>query len=274
MDDPILVRSGRTMVPTPRAEALRDRVRALTSEAHAVLSPERDFDPRVLDRTFVIHATDHVVTVGPTLDRRLAHAAPGRLRVLPTATDDAAALRDGGIDLAIGIYQGLPPELRTRVLFTDRFVCVVREGHPGIGKRLSLAEYTAMTHVQVAPRGAPGGYIDAELEQRGLSRRVARAVPYFLAGLMLVAESDHVLTISERIATMLAPRLGLRVLEPPLPLRPYGLSLLWHPRHDADPAHRLLRDVLVETAAEGRDPRSTRTRGRGSTVESAIGGAM
>jgi DNA-binding transcriptional LysR family regulator len=170
--------------------------------------------------------------------------------VLPTSPDDAAALREGTIDLAIGIYGGLPPEMRTRPLFTDRFVCVVREGNPHVGPRISLEDYVRLEHIQVAPRGRPGGYIDRMLAERGAGRRVVRAVPYFMAGLLLAAESDSILTISERITRLFAPRLGLRILEPPLPLLPYTLSLLWHPRVDGNASHRWLRDALLRAAKD------------------------
>lgn len=250
LGDPLLVRAGRAMVLTPRAETLRPRIRDLCAAAAQALAPEAPFSPRELERAFVVHATDHVLTVlGPALDRLAREAAPRlTLRFAPNSPDDPEALREGDADLAIGIYGELPPELRTRILFTDRFVCVVRKDHPTIGKRLTLERFLALEHVQIAPRGRPGGYVDDLLAERGLARRVARAVPYTLAALLLVARTDDVLTVSERIARALAPAFGLRLLEPPLPLRPYALSLLWHPRFDGDPAHRFLRDLLVRAA--------------------------
>src|SRR5262249_44249883 len=197
-----------------RAHALRERVRTVAAEARSVMLPERSFSPASLDRAFRVHATDHVLMVlGPALDRLVAAEAPrARIQFLPNVADDAAPLREGSIDLAVGIYGDLPPELRTRTLFTDRLVCVVREGHPTVRRRLSLEQFVALEHVQIAPRGRPGGYLDELLEERGLSRRIARAVPYFLAGLLLVAETDYVLTISQRIAASLGPRFGLRLL--------------------------------------------------------------
>jgi DNA-binding transcriptional LysR family regulator len=249
--DPLLVRAGRRMVLTPRAEALRPRVRDLVSEAGRLMRAERPFDPKALDRSFVVRATDHVLTVlGGALDALVGREAPGAsLLFRPNAPDDAAALREGAADLAVGIYGPLPPEVRTRRLFTDRFVCAVREGHPTVGRRLTSAEFVRLGHVQIAPRGLPGGsHVDDELAARGLSRRIARAVPYFLAGLSLVAETDYVLTVSERLARALAPRLGLRLLEPPLPLKPYALSLIWHSRFDGDAAHRWLREAFVSAA--------------------------
>ncbi|HVE85158.1 MAG TPA: LysR substrate-binding domain-containing protein, partial [Myxococcales bacterium] len=136
------------------------------------------------------------------------------------------------------------------VLLTDRFVCVVREGHPEVGRRLSLEQFVRLPHIQVAPRGKPGGYLDDVLRARGYARRVARAVPYFLTALQLAAQTDYVLTVSERVAARMAPSLGLRVLEPPVELRPYALSLVWHPRFDGDAGHRFARDAFARAARE------------------------
>jgi DNA-binding transcriptional LysR family regulator len=240
------------MVLTPHAEALRARAGAALLDARAVLSRPRPFLAADLDRAFTLHATDHVLAVlGPAVDRLMRAEAPRAvLRVLPNAPDDAAALREGAIDLAVGIYGELPPEVRTRPLFTDRFVCVVREGNTEVGQRLTMDDYVRLSHIQVAPRGRPGGYIDRVLAERGAGRRVVRAVPYFMAALLLAAESDCILTISERLARLFAPRLGLRILEPPLPLLPYTLSLLWHPRVDGDAAHRWLRDAFLRAARD------------------------
>jgi DNA-binding transcriptional LysR family regulator len=246
--DPLLVRAGRGMVLTPRAEALKPRVRDAMSMASLVFEDEAEFAPDRMERSFTVAMTDYVLLVfGGALDARLRASAPGlRLRVVPNAVDDAARLRAGETDLAVGIYGELPPELKTRPIITDRLVCVVREGHPSVKRRLSLARFVELEHVQIAPRGRPGGYVDERLAERGLSRRVTRAVPYFQVALEMTAGSDRVLTVSERIARQLGPALGLRILEPPLPLEPFALAMVWHPRFDADAGHRWLRERLVE----------------------------
>lgn len=252
LGDPILVRSGRGMLLTTRARELRPKVRDVLEAARRTLEPERPFVAAELARTFVVHATDYVLTIlGSAVDRMLRAEAPEvGLRFVPNTTDDAGALRDHGSDLAVGIYGDLPQEMRHRQLLTDRFVAVVRRGHPRIGKRFALAELVELPHIQVAPRGQPGGYLDDVLRQRGMARRVARAVPYFVTALQLVAETDYVLVISERIARRYQATLGLELLEVPLPLRSYALGLVWHPRVDGDPAHRYLRDVFGRAAAE------------------------
>lgn len=171
-------------------------------------------------------------------------------------------LRDHGSDLAVGIYGELPQEMRVRQLVTDRFVCVMRRGHPLAKRRLSLTQYVSARHIQVAPRGKPGGYLDEVLTAQGLSRTVARAVPYFVTALQLAAESDYLLTISERIARRFAGPLALEVREVPLTLRPYALSLVWHPRFDGDAAHRFLREVFQRAAAAAASDRHDAPRTR------------
>lgn len=250
LGDEVLVRAGRDMVPTQRALAMKEEVHTALARVRALLRPHAAFEPQALQREFRVNATDHVVTVlGSTLDALARGQAPGvLLRFLPTAADDAALLRDGSVDLAVGIYADLPPELRTRVLFTDRFVSVLRKRHPLAKRRLDLETFLSLDHLQVAPRGRPGGYLDDVLGERGKRRRVTRAVPYFLTALQLVSESDAVLTISERMARRLAGAFDLVVHETPVPLRPYALSLLWHPRQDSSPEHAWLRQLFVAAA--------------------------
>lgn len=252
LGDPILVRSGRGMLLTPRAVALKPAVHRVVDEARRALEPDRPFVARELSRTFVVHASDYVLTVlGTTLDRLVRAQAPmAGLRFVPNTPDDPVMLRDHGSDLAVGIYGELPQEMRSRALLTDRFVCVVRRGHPATRQRFTLDQFVRFPHIQVAPRGKPGGYLDDVLRARGAQRTVARAVPYFLTALHLVADTDYLLTISERIARRFARALALTILEPPVALKPYALSLVWHPRMDGDPGHRFLREVLVQAAAQ------------------------
>lgn len=256
-DDPLLVRAGRSMVLTPRAEALKPVVHDAIAAAGRVFADDDDFAPERMRREMTLSVTDYVLLVfGGAFDEAVRAEAPGLdLRFIPNAVDDAERLRAGETDLAVGIYGELPPELKTRPLITDRFVCVVRRRHPLVKRRLTLDQFAALEHIQVAPRGRPGGYVDEMLAERGMKRRVARAVPYFQVALELVASSDRVLTVSERIARRLAPALELDIHEPPLPLEPFALSLVWHPRFDADQGHRWLRERLL-TVTQSMDARA------------------
>ncbi len=264
LGDPILVRSGRGMLLTPRAEALKPRVHGVVNEARRTLEPERPFVASELSRTFVVHATDYVLAIlGAAVDRILRDEAPAVcVRYVPNTPDDPALLRDRGSDLAVGIYGELPAEMRNRRLLTDRFVCVVRRGHPATKKRFTLEHFIGLRHIQVAPRGKPGGYVDDVLRERGLTRTVARAVPYFMTALQLAAATDYVLTISERIAARFAESLALELLEAPVKLRPYALSLVWHPRVEGDAGHRFLREVFLRASKEAAGDRHDEPRTR------------
>ena len=249
LGDPLLVRAGRSMTLTPRAEQLRPLVRSLVEEAARVLSAPGPFDPRALERTFTIFATDHALLVlGAAIDRVARAEAPDvTLRFLPSVVDDWTALRDGTADLSVCLPGFFPPEFRTRPLLTERFVCVVRREHPTVGRRLTLDAYLALDHIVVSPLGKPS-YVDQVLAERGQSRRIRRVVPYFASALHLVSVTDDVLTVSETAAAAARKTWPLRVMEPPLALPSYAVNLLWHPRLDNEPANQWLRDVFARAA--------------------------
>lgn len=272
LGDPLLVRAGRGMVLTPRAEALRETVRDAVTYAERVFAPPEVFAPSAMARAFTVSATDYVLAVlGDALERRLAENAPALvLRFLPNAVDDAERLRAGESDLAIGIYGELPPELMTRPLLTDRHVGVARAGHPAL-KRMTLARFTSHEHIQIAPRGRPGGYVDDVLSSLGHTRRVSRAVPYFEAALLMAAQSDRLLVTSERLAKARADALGLAIFELPLTLEPYTLSMIWHPRVSEDPGHSFLREQLVASADEVAPTRHANARKRLSPKDPTTG---
>lgn len=199
--DPLLVRAGRSMVLTPRAEAMKPRVNDAVAQARLVMKPSDAPPLREVDREYVVAGSDYVLTVlGAALDAVVRDEAPQlRLRFIPNAAQDAEALRSGAVDLAVGIYGVLPPELRQRPLLTDRFVCVARAGHPYAREPLSLDRYLSAQHIQVAPRGQPGGYIDDVLAERGRARRVRRAVHAPRGAGARRRERRDLLTVSERV---------------------------------------------------------------------------
>ncbi len=199
------------------------------------------------------------------LSSRLAGAAPGvELVGVPQRPELVEQLRRGDFELAIGVFDGLPDDVRVEPLWDDRFVCVLRAEHPLVRarRRLTLRRYAELDHVLVAPRGQPRGVVDDLLAEHGLRRRVARSVTSFVAAPHLVAGGDYVLTVSERIAREVAEPLGLMVREPPLSLSPYTVSLCWQRRFDGDELHRWLREQLLALAHDadasyGRNSSST-----------------
>ncbi len=250
LGDEILVRAGRQWILTERAQAMAAPLAELLGATRRLLAEDRPFDPATLVREFRIHTTDHVLSIlGIPIGRAVGQVAPRvDLRFLPVLPDDIAPLRDN-VDLGIGVFPDAPPEFRTQKLFEDRFCCIVRRDHPQVrGGKLTLAQYAAMHHVLVAPRGLPGGTVDRALAGLGERRRVTRALPYFLSALQCVSESDCVATLSVRLARTHAERFGLQIVKPPLELPPYDIHQIWHPRLEADPGHMWLRRLVMAVA--------------------------
>ena len=249
--DPLLVRAGRKLKRTARAEALAPRVREVVTAMEAIFQPPESFTPATLERTFQLLTTDHIEFVLlRRLDPVLTQEAPRvRLQSRPIVPDAVTELRNGTVDLAFGVFGALPDDILRQDLFTDRFVTLVRAGHPVLRGPFTLKRFVELEHVLVAPRGTAVGSVDALLAERGLKRRVTRVLGSFLSAPFLVAQSDAVVTMSARLAEPLVPLLGLKALEPPLPVEPYTLCHLWHRRSDADPAHAWLRALTARVAA-------------------------
>jgi len=255
--DPILVRAGRDMVPTPRATALRREVSALTQSVRSVLQPtEEAFDPAGLDRIFTIRANESFVeSFGARLVTVAAEAAPKlRLHFTPKPDKSVTPLREGLIDLDIGVLSGeAGPELRVQALCRDRFLGVARDGHPLFDAEITAERYAGFGHVVSARRGPRDGPVEAGLAALGLKRRVAAVVQSFPAALAVVARSDLLSHAPEGyLVSVMEFRSGLRTFPLPMETAPITVSQMWHPRMDADPAHRWLRGVILETCGDSK----------------------
>jgi DNA-binding transcriptional LysR family regulator len=250
--DPLLVRGRGRMMATPRAEALGPPIRRALEELAAALQDSAAFDPATARRTVRIATSDYgELVLLPHVVGCLEREAPGiDLRVVAYGKDAPTLLGSGDVDLLIAPLTPVDeaPGIRTRRLFDESFVCVVRKGHPLGRGRLTLARYVAAAHALISPRGKEGSFVDEALTKQGLARRVAVTVPHFLVAPYLVARSDLVLTLAARVATMLSGPLALTVLRPPaeLGLAGFRMSATWHERTHGDPAHRWLRERIVE----------------------------
>lgn len=250
--DPLLVRAGRGLVPTPRAIELRDPVSRLVQDARAVLRPVEALDPARLARSFVLRTSEGFVeNFGAALIARVGAEAPGvRLRFLPKPDKDSAPLREGLVDLETGVIgRATAPELRVQALFRDRFIGVVREGHPLCTGEVTPARYAAGRHVLVARQGVERGPVDEALKAVGLERQVATTVGGFSTALALVRSTDLIASVPERHTGLL--RAGLFSFALPVPVPEITVSMLWHPRLDGDPAHRWLRGVVRGVCGAG-----------------------
>jgi DNA-binding transcriptional LysR family regulator len=253
--DPLLVRAGQVMVPTPYAEELRGRVRDIAQDARAVLQPPaRRVRIAELDRTFTIRAGEGFLeALGPRLVAAVAAAAPSvRLRFAPKPDKDARPLREGLVDLELGVAGDAAPELRLQALFRDRFVGVARDGHPLLAGEITPERYAGFGHVVASRRGQASGPVDAALAALGLARRVVVVVPGFPAALAIARASDLVALATRSLIGALEARgpTGLRSFALPVPTEPITVSQLWHPRLDADPAHRWLRGLVLACCRE------------------------
>ncbi|MDX1722861.1 MAG: LysR family transcriptional regulator [Pseudomonas sp.] len=249
--DPLLVRAGRGLVPTPRALALRERVAQLVQDAEAVLRPAAQIDLKQLVRTFTLRSSEGFAeNFGPALIARIAKEAPGvRLCFMQKPDKDSSPLRDGTVDLETGVVgQDASPELRTQALFRDRFIGVVRVGHPLSLGEVTPARYAAGGHIYVSRRGLDKGPIDEALKSLGLAREVVTMVAGFSTALALIRATDLIVSVPERHTASL--RAGMHSFSLPVALPAFTVAMLWHPRMDADPAHRWLRGCLREVCAQ------------------------
>jgi DNA-binding transcriptional LysR family regulator len=253
MQDPLLVQAGRALVPTPYAEGLSERVQELVRDARAVLQPTpTTLDLVSLERIFTIRAGEGFVEMaGASLMAAVTQAAPQvRLRFVPKLDKEAQPLRDGSIDLEIGVLGTSAPEVRMQLLFRDRYVGVVRSGHPLLIGDLTPQRYAASSHVSASRRGHFLGPVDTALEGLGLERNIPLVVATYPDAMRVVRNSDLVglvprSCLGNALVGDHAAMLGLTSFELPVLTPDFKISAIWHPRLDADPAHRWLRETII-----------------------------
>jgi DNA-binding transcriptional LysR family regulator len=248
LKDPLFVRVGAALRPTPVAEQLAVPLRDVLAGAEALLSGARAFDPARLERTFVVGGTDYAeILLMPRLMPRVRREAPGVTVVTRFLGDDIErALQAGEVDLSYGTrFRPLAGILQQKVADEEMRV-ILRRGHPALKKRMTPAEYVALDHVLVSPRGLPGGSVDAALEPLGLRRRVVLQLPHFAAAALIVAQTDLVVTLPAGFAHDMARRWGLEAVPVPFPMPGFTFSIAFSPVNRDDPAHAWFRARVIE----------------------------
>lgn len=248
--DPLLVRAGRGLTPTPRALELRGQVGSVVQQGQALLRPAEALDLKTVGRTFTLRTSDGFVeNFGPRLLARVAGEAPGiRLNFLQKPDKDSAPLREGRIDLETAVIEpSMGPELRAQALFRDRLIGAISIDHPLAGGRITGKAYARARHVVVSRSGFDEDAIERLYLPAGLSRHVGSAVSGFATALALARHSDLVATVPELHTTTL--REGMFSFPLPVPTTGFTVSMVWHPRLDADPVHRWLRACLRAVCA-------------------------
>jgi DNA-binding transcriptional LysR family regulator len=249
-DDPLLVRAGRSLRRTARAEELRAPAREVMAAAERLLGVRTPFDPRTYDGELVLATSDRIAELLlPALDALLLERAPRATLVLQALPGDVASfLRDRG-GIAVAPDAARAPGVLSERLFVDDFVCVLREGHPLLAGPWTARRFAAAEHLLVAPRGqSHRGLVDDLLEEKGLARRVTRVITSFGLAAPLLACSDRVAILPRSFAAARARELPLVLRRPPIALPPIEMSAAWHVAHDADARHTWLRGLLREAA--------------------------
>ena len=245
MKDPILVRAGRGLVPTPRALELRPQVTALAMNARTLISAPASSLAEA-QRTFTIRTEDSIASAFATpISTAIRKTAPGiSLRFIGQGDEEIGPLREGVVDLDIGNIKLRGPEVKVQSLFETRFVGAVRPGHTLSRNKVTAARFAAELHISASRRGLQWGPIDDALAVLKLARRVVLVVPSFYAALASAATSDMVASVPEYYTQAAAALFGVHTFSLPLSLKSSRISQAWHPRFDADPVHRFVRECI------------------------------
>lgn len=245
--DPLLVRAGRGLVPTPRAIELSETIPSLVQRAAAALQPAVIPDLKQVERKFTIRTSEGFVeNFGAELIARVEAEAPGvLLYFVQRAEKESDQMREAAVDLETGVVgRSVRPEVRAQLLFRDRLAGVVCPGHDLSRGEVTPERFAAGRHILVSRRGTTRGPVDDALAAIGLERRISAAVGGYSAAIALAGRSDLIATVPRRHTETL--RAGLFTFELPIETSEIPISMLWHPRLDADPVHRWLRSVVRE----------------------------
>ncbi|MFK4135465.1 LysR family transcriptional regulator [Pseudomonas luteola] len=253
--DQVLVRSGRNLIPTPRALELRESVKAAVEMAQKVFTPAVLTDPSTLNRTFYVRSNDFSFgEIGRTLNRVLQVQAPRcTLCMVPEGTMDDHALAEGRIDLYVSGRRDFSPDTKVQHLFFISFVGIAREDHPIFATDITAATFASYSHISISRHGRSRGPLDQQLQRLGLSRHVSLVLPTLLSSLSYLAESDLILPTMPKHMLPMISRLGLRLRTFELPVQVESVDIVqaWHPRLDSDPGHQWFRRLVKDVSHAG-----------------------
>lgn len=247
-DDPLFIRAPHGIVPTLRADALAAPVKRILADIDVLLQPV-EFDPRTANITFALAATDYALraVIVPFIAALKVQAPMIRVRVVPVEPDRLVSqLEQGKIDVALITPHTTPSELHSRALYDERYVCMMRADHHDAGRPLTLERFCSLEHVLVSYEGESfHGVTDNALADIGRSRRVGLSVSSFLVLPEVLAISNMIAVVPERMADN---RSGMFVCDAPVEIPGFTKSMAWHERSHRHPAQRWLRELLLQTS--------------------------
>lgn len=253
LDDPLLVRRGTRMAPSPRAEALAAPLRAALRGLERVLLDPPRFDPATSDRVFRLAVFDvYSASVLPRLLARLGAAAPhAGVELVPLAMDRLFdQLRGDEVDLAFTVPRDPPGDIAHEPALSDSLLSMVRAGHPILAAPITPESFVRWPHARGRLVDGGPSVVDTLLADVGLRRHVQLRLPYFLAAPAVVSATDLIVTMPRSLATVLAPQWPVVTFPPPLPQSPYTVAALWSRHVDAEPGHRWFRSLLLDAARD------------------------
>lgn len=255
LGDELFVRRGNDMLPTPRAEAIAERVRDALRQLELAVAGDARFDPVNDARVFTLFGSDFFsMQLMPGFAKRIAKIAPGiALRLIDSAGGDVERLlRDNVIDVALERPLALPDWVSRQLLFRSPFVVVAARGNAALkkarikpGAKMPLQLFCDLPHALRSIDGSMSGTTDEALRKAGASRRVVLALPHFHAIALAVAEGNLIAVVPEQFAEHVAGDLGLAIYQPPVDIPVPDISMYWHKRHDRNPAHVWLREQIA-----------------------------
>lgn len=251
--DELFIRSSGKLQPTPVAIALARQIQPALNQIQTALSPPQPFDPLTSDRIFSIGMNDYVEFVLlPPLLSKLAIAAPHvKIQVRSGNREQQLSLLDNGeIDLMCGLFPNKIAWHEQQLLFQEKFVCVCRRDRPSIGDTLSLEEYVNADHLLVSVQEDMVGRVDYLLAQQNLTRNIALSIPHFVVAPSILARTNLIATLVERVAQEFAPTLNLKILPCPLPLKGFSVFMRWHQSMRDRATNSWLRGIIAEVAMD------------------------
>ncbi len=252
-DDPLFVRRGTAMLPTPRSQQIAAHIRAGLGHLGSALAPPEGFDPSTAEHTFVVGAHDFAaLLVLPSLLARVRAEAPGvTLRVVRMGSlCPYTELEKGSLDLVFGAAINVPRSIAYEIPPPIPLATAVRVGHPRVRRRLTLKQFVELDHLLVAPLGGDRGSVDQALKKKGYSRRIALTVPDFLLAPHIVARTDLMVTLPRKVFDLVNPAGGLNVFKTPIEVQGAPYACLWDKRRELDAAHIWLRDMVRPSLTE------------------------
>ncbi|MEU6389412.1 LysR family transcriptional regulator [Streptomyces sp. NPDC046939] len=254
--DELLIRTRTGYELTSRGRQIQAELSDILPRLEALLRGGR-FDPATATDEFRMHCTDFATSaLGPAIFRRVFHEGPRMsLNTLALKDDSFADAEQGRTHVVIAGVMA-PAPLRWETLFEEDFVCLLSHDHPFKGQRLAIDEFTRYRHVVVALLAGEQAMVEQRLSEAGVRRLAGLRVPYFSAVPLALPGTDLIATLPRRAAAQYVGNRAYRVVEAPQELLSFPYGMAWHPRVDADPAHRWLRDVIRDAARQLPPPRT------------------